>query len=135
LEETAKFLSQIHPHFAKLNLKQPAQYEHVECLYEMFGGFPGLILPFLKKLDRYQREEKEEITVTYLRVIHLRTLAEKRQSVEKSLEIYRGRPLKESRGAYARRYKQQTKVEENNAKNGKSNRSGEAKQKTEGTTK
>ncbi|HEX8148361.1 MAG TPA: ATP-binding protein [Pyrinomonadaceae bacterium] len=135
LEETAKFLAQIHPHFAKLNLKKQAHYEHVECLYEMFGGFPGLILPFLKKLDRYQREEKEEITVTYLRAIHLRTLAEKQQSVKKSLEIYSGKPRKGSRSDYARRNKQQTEGEESNAKSRKSNKSGEPKRKTEEATK
>lgn len=135
LEEMAKFLAQIHPHFAKLNLKKPAHYEHVECLYDMFGGFPGLILPFLKKLDRYQREEKEEITVKYLRAIHLRTLTEKEQSVKKSLEIYRGKPRKESRSGYARRHKQQTEGEESNAKSRKSTKSGELKRKTEGATK
>jgi hypothetical protein len=97
LKETAKLLSRLHPHFAELDLDNPNDYEQIEFVYEMFGGLPGLIVPFLKKLDRYQKEECEQITLKYLRAIHMRTLMDKEQSVNKSLEIYRGRPPKDSR--------------------------------------
>lgn len=97
LKETTKLLSRLHPHFAKLNPNNPTDYEQIEFVYEMFGGFPGLIAPFLKKLDRHQKEEREQINLKYLRAVHLRTLMDKEQSVNKSREQYRGRPPKDSR--------------------------------------
>jgi hypothetical protein len=106
LKDIAKLLVELHPHFARLNLKNPVHYEQIECVYEMFGGFPGLIVPFLKKLDHYQRLEPEEITVTYLRTIHIRTLMDRKQSVDRSLELYRGRMPKDSRSGFVRRNKQ-----------------------------
>jgi hypothetical protein len=118
LKDITKFLVQIHPHFAQLDLKNPAHLEQVEYLYEVLGGLPGLIIPFLKKLNHYQREEPEEITVNYLRVIHLRTVLEKQQSVDKSLDNYRGRPPRDSRSGYARRNAQSRK-EAPDAKNTK----------------
>lgn len=103
LKETAKLLSRLHTHFAGLDPNNPEEYEQVEFIYEMCGGFPGLIVPFLKKLDRYQQEECEQITVKYLRTIHLRTLMDEEQAVNKSLEKYRGRLPKDSRVIYKRR--------------------------------
>lgn len=124
LPDTAKLLTQVHPRFARLSLKNPRHYELVECIYDMFGGHPGLIMPFLKKLNRYQEQEPEEITVTYLRTIHLRTVIEKQQAVKKSLEIYRGRPPKDSRSGYVRRDKQDRPDEHNNDKKTKSRTQG-----------
>ncbi len=106
LNDTAKLLAQLHSHFKKFNLENPVHYEQVECIYEMCGGFPGLITPFLKKLTHYQNEKHEKITVAYLRSIHLRTVFEKELSVSKSLQMYRGRPLKDSRSGYVQRSKQ-----------------------------
>jgi|GEM_PF-6433639 len=103
LAETGRLLSQLHSHFKKLDFNDPEQFAQVECMYEMFGGFPGLIVPFLKKLDRYQQLEPEKITVKYLRGLRLRTLLDKEHSIKKSLEIYRGKPGRETRRGYARR--------------------------------
>jgi hypothetical protein len=102
LEETGRFLSDLHPHFQKLNYEDPEQFEQAECIYNMFGGFPGLIVPFLKKLEHYQKLEPEEITVTYLRSIQLRTIFDEKHSVAKSHEIYRGKPPKDTRTGYKR---------------------------------
>lgn len=103
LAETGRLLSHLHPHFEGLDYNDPEQFAQVECVYEMFGGFPGLIVPFLKKLERYQQLEPEEITVTYLRILRLRTFFDKEQSINKSLELHRGRSAKETRTGYARR--------------------------------
>ena len=114
--ETAKLLAQLHPHFAQLDQKNPAEYEQFECVYEMCGGFPGLIVPFLRKLDRYQQQERQEITIKYLRTVHLRTLMDKEQSVSKSLEIYRGKSPKDSRKNFARNKDHQEASERTNAR-------------------
>jgi hypothetical protein len=106
LSDTAKLLAELHPHFAQLDLKNPKHYEQIECVYELLGGFPGLIVPFLQKLEHCQRQEREEITITYLRTIHLRTVMDRKQSVKRSLDTYRGRPPKDSRSSAAQRDKQ-----------------------------
>ena len=115
LKETGKLLAQLHPHFASLEFDIPAHYEQVECIYEMFGGFPGLIVPFLKKLDRYQRQEPDEINVKYLRTLHLRTLMDKEQAINKSLEIYHGKPPKEGRRGIERGGRQNGSDRQNQA--------------------
>jgi len=93
-DEMTKLLARLHPHFEKLDLKEEKDREQFEFMYEMFGGYPGLTVPFLMKLDRYSQEDKEPITVKYLRAVHLRTLLGQEKSIAKSLEIYRGRPPK-----------------------------------------
>jgi hypothetical protein len=115
LKETAKLLAQLHSHFTSLDFNNPSHYEQFECMYEMFGGFPGLIVPFLKKLDHCLRQEPDEINVTYLRTIHLRTLMDKEQSINKSLEMYRGKPPKDSRRGMSRGGKQNGSDGQNHA--------------------
>jgi AAA+ ATPase superfamily predicted ATPase len=87
-EDVFDFLCEINPHFEHLDRNDPKQAEQVECIYEMFGGFPGLIIPFLRKLERYQQIDAEEITVPYLRTIHLRTMLDQKNSINKSQEIF-----------------------------------------------
>jgi AAA domain len=116
LEETAKLLSCLHTHFAQLDPNNPREFEQIETVYEMFGGFPGLIVPFLKKLDRYQQEKREEITVKYLRATHMRTLFDEEQAVKKSLEKYQGRPPKDSRSGFRQKAGAQKGGEQTDAK-------------------
>ncbi|HEX8495343.1 MAG TPA: ATP-binding protein [Pyrinomonadaceae bacterium] len=93
-DEMTKFLARLHPHFEKLDLNEEKAREQFEYMYEMFGGYPGLTVPFLMKLDRYSQQDKAPITLKYLRAVHLRTLMDQEMSIKKSLEIYRGRPPK-----------------------------------------
>lgn len=118
-DETAKLLSRLHPHFAHLDLKTVAHREQVEFVYETFGGFPGLIVPFLKKLTHQQGRETEEITLIYLRTIHMRTFMDKEQATNKSLEIYRGRPPKDSKREFVRNEERRKASEQSNANNTK----------------
>ena len=66
----------------------------MECLYELCGGYLGLIVPFLQKVDKYQLIKSEKIDSKYLRAIHLRTQLDREQSISKSKEIYGGKPSK-----------------------------------------
>lgn len=94
LEEVSRLLSELHPHFAGLNLKNPSHREQVELIYDLHGGYPGHIIPFIRKLERCQKARHEEITTVYLKTIHLRTVLDKENSIKKSQEIYSGRPYK-----------------------------------------
>jgi hypothetical protein len=130
LEDTGNFLAKLHPHFKDFDLDDPKQREQVECIYEMCGGFPGLIMPFLKKLIHDQNQAPEEINVTYLRSIHLRTVFDKEQSVNKSLQMYRGRPRKDSRSGYAGRKNQDQVSAKDGKKTSKDKTSGKATKKS-----
>jgi hypothetical protein len=88
LKGIADILTKISSHFESLDLTNAEHIEQVEFIHEMCGGFPGLLIPFLRKLERYQLIEPEQINTTYLRTIHLRTMIDKNKSIDKSKELY-----------------------------------------------
>jgi hypothetical protein len=88
LDGIANLLVELSLHFKDLDLKKPEHRNQIECIYDLCGGFPGLLVPFLRKLERYQLIESEEITTTYLRAIHLRTTVDRDSSINKSEEIH-----------------------------------------------
>ena len=57
LTDVAVLLGELHPHFANMDLNKSEHAIQIETIYEMTGGFPGLIVPFLKKLLRHQALE------------------------------------------------------------------------------
>lgn len=81
LKGIADLLVRISSLFENLEFENPKHKELIECIYELCGGFPGLLIPFLTKLERYQIIESVEITTTYLRAIHLRTMVDKNNSI------------------------------------------------------
>lgn len=87
LDGVADLLAKLYPQYFADNQKVEIM-KNIECIHEMCGGFPGLIIPFLKKLERYQQIENEEITEKYLRTIHLRTTIDQKNSINKSTEIH-----------------------------------------------
>jgi hypothetical protein len=91
-EDVAKLLPKLTNHFNSIDLNNSQDYEIVECMIELFGGFPGLIIPFLRKVERYQLVEREEITIKYLRTIHLRTTIDQKNAITKAEEIFDGKP-------------------------------------------
>lgn len=88
LEETAELLSELHPHFANLEISNPADREQFQLIYDLYGGFPGHIIPLIRKIERYQAVNPEPITPVYLKTIHLRTALDKANSINRSREIY-----------------------------------------------
>ncbi len=101
LEEVAELLCALHPHFARLDLKNPLHREQIELIYDLHGGLPGHIIPFIRKIERYQKYKPEEITTVYLKTIHLRTVLDRDNAIRKSLEIYSGKPYKSSSQKFA----------------------------------
>lgn len=91
LEETFMLLGKLHPHFAGLNLKNKEHLEQVEFIYEQFGGVPGLIVPFIRRLKSRQHTELEGIIdITGLMAVHLSTLRDKDKALEDSRSGYTG---------------------------------------------
>lgn len=95
VNEVATVLAELHPHFADVNLEKAEESETVNCIYELCGGYLGLIVPFLQKVEKYQLIKPEEITSKYLRTIFLRTQFDKDNSINKSIENCGGKaPIK-----------------------------------------
>jgi hypothetical protein len=88
LKEVADLLAKLNSHFADSKLEKTKLSEQVECVYELCGGYPGLIIPFLRKLERYQQIEREEINTVYLRTTHLRTTIDRDKAINKSKQIH-----------------------------------------------
>lgn len=93
IEEIAPILKNITPIFENIDIKKPKDFEIVECIYELCGGYLGFIIPFLQKVERYLLFEPQEISIMYLRAVFLRTQIDKNTSINKSMEIHSGKPI------------------------------------------
>ena len=92
LEETFKLLGKLHPHFASLNLNKREDREQVEFIYEQFGGVPGLLTPFIRRLNsRLHSELDGVIDITGLMAVHLSTLRDKDKALADSKGGYTGK--------------------------------------------
>jgi hypothetical protein len=87
LKEIAVFLKEFHPYFTNLDFKKAKSLELVECIYELYDGFPGLIIPFLNKVENYLQINPQTLTVKILRMVHMRTNMDKSNSINKSLRL------------------------------------------------
>jgi hypothetical protein len=73
LEETHELLAALHPHFASLDLSVATHRQEVEFLHETYGGLPGLLVPYLRRLTYRQTELGVPISLNVLRAVHLLT--------------------------------------------------------------
>jgi hypothetical protein len=91
LEETFVLLGKLHPHFACLDLNNREHREQVEFIYEQYGGVPGLIVPFIRRLKSRQNTELDGvIDITGLMAVHLSTLRDKDKALADSRGGYTG---------------------------------------------
>lgn len=92
LEETFVLLGHLHPHFARLNLSNKEHREQIEFIYEQYGGVPGLIVPFIRRLKSRQNTELEGvIDIEGLIAVHLSTLRDKDKALADSRGGYTGK--------------------------------------------
>jgi hypothetical protein len=90
--ETWSLLSQLHPHFAKLNRDNEEHQAQVKFLHETYGGLPGQLVPFLQRMEYRLREYSGTIDLRFLRAVHLLTARDKQQMIEHSLINFHGMP-------------------------------------------
>jgi hypothetical protein len=97
LNETWDLLAALSSYFNKLDRKNEYHREQVTFIHETYGGIPGNIVPFLRRLEYRLEEHKGEVDLTLLRVVHLLTLRDKQRSIEDSAKQYKGKiPVGES---------------------------------------
>lgn len=82
LDEMWDFVATLHLHFAALDRRDPEGKEQVAFIRDTVGGFPGEIVPFLRKLDAKRSATNAEITLTFLKVVHMITENDRACSVE-----------------------------------------------------
>ena len=90
LEETFEILKKLHSHFISLDLDKRDDREQVEFIYEQFGGVPGLIAPFIRRLKNQQDDFDEGIDLSGLIAVHLSTLRDKDKALSDSKKGYTG---------------------------------------------
>lgn len=90
LEETFEILKRLHPHFATLDFNKRQDRDQVEFIYEEFGGVPGLIAPFIRRLKTQQDNFDGVIDITTLMAVHLSTLRDKEKALSDSRTGYTG---------------------------------------------
>lgn len=98
-DDTWTLLSELHTHFIKIDRKDKdskKRYEeikeHVEFVHETFGGYPGLIVPFINQLDYFTRDLKIEIDLKTLRTVHYSMTSDKAQAIEDAVKRMKRQP-------------------------------------------
>ncbi|HEV2146287.1 MAG TPA: ATP-binding protein [Longimicrobiaceae bacterium] len=81
LRETWDLLAALHPHFASLDRKRPDHKAQVDFLHKTYGGVPGLLVPFLRKLDSRLSTLQGEVDLQLLMAIHLLTQRDHERAV------------------------------------------------------
>jgi hypothetical protein len=80
-DDTWTLLSELHPHF-KSDRKDENVKELVEFVHESFGGYPGLIVPFINQLEYFMTGLDREIDLKTLRTVHYSMTSGKSQAIE-----------------------------------------------------
>ena len=99
LDNTWAILAELHPHFASLDRDNKEHQELVKFIHDTYGGIPGLIVPFLQRLDHEINKLRAanitfQVDLQLLRATHLRTARAKNKSISKSQEECRGKPTR-----------------------------------------
>jgi len=92
-EDTWNLLAELHPHFAGLDKNNEEHREQIEFLRTTYGGFPGLLISFIVRMEYRLRDHKNLIDLRFLRAVHLLTARDMQRSIEHSLTHFKGMPL------------------------------------------
>lgn len=92
LNDTWSLLAELHPHFAGLDRKNEEHQEQVRFLLDTYGGFPGHLLSFIRRMEYRLQEYRSQIDLRFLRAVHLLTARDKQRSIEHSLTTFHGMP-------------------------------------------
>jgi len=89
IEDTWTILAGLHPHFATLQRDDPEHFSQVEGVHHASGGLPGLMVPFLDRLDHQAETLGEPITSRLVRVTQLLRNQDEHRAIEAARTGYR----------------------------------------------
>lgn len=81
VDETFNLLGALHPHFRELRRDVAAEWVQVEFVHQQFGGLPGLIVPFLRRLALRHREMNIPIELDFLRAVHIMSSRDEERAI------------------------------------------------------
>jgi hypothetical protein len=97
-DDTWQFLTDLHPHFAKLNKGDKEHYAQVKFIHETLGGYPGLIVPFIHQMDYLLKAQPGEVTEKFLRTVHYLMATGKDKALVGVDRFSKASPSKKPRG-------------------------------------
>jgi hypothetical protein len=92
-DDTWNLLTELHPHFAGLDKNNEEHREQVEFLRTTYGGFPGLLISFIVRMEYRLQDHKTLVDLRFLRAVHLLTARDMQRSIEHSLTHFKGMAL------------------------------------------
>ena len=90
LDETLYLLQQLEPYFSGYSLNNDSHREQIEFIHEQFGGTPGLIVPFLRRLTNRLSDFNGVIDLRALMGVQLTFLRDKDAATSDSQNSYIG---------------------------------------------
>jgi hypothetical protein len=91
LDEVWLLLTELHPFFAGLDGRKQQHQEMVQFIAEQYGGVPGEIVPFVRRLAHRLRDYKDEPDMRLLRAVHFSTQRDMNRAIEDSRLQYKGK--------------------------------------------
>lgn len=91
LDETWELLSALHLHFRSLDAKEESDRQQVEFIHKLYGGVPGEMVAFLRRLSSRLDGDAGAVDLVMLKAVHLAMLRDKNRALEDSKSKYRGR--------------------------------------------
>lgn len=88
-EETWKLLAALHPYFAGLKKENSEHEDQVKFIHEHYGGVPGQIVPFMRKLNARINESDRNVDMLLLQAVHMSTVRDKERAIEDSMFNYK----------------------------------------------
>lgn len=98
IEDTYQLLVGLDPQFVSVSPKTPEGHRIVALIQSICGGLPGLLAPFLRKLQFTQNDLGEPLTESLIRVTHLMTKKDMDRAVRSGKGVVEF-PSKDARSA------------------------------------
>lgn len=89
LDDTWDILAGLHSHFTGLDRSDPGNVSQVREIHSLSGGLPGLMAPFLDRLDAQSRLLGEPINAQLIRATRLMRTQDEARAIEAAQNGYR----------------------------------------------
>jgi hypothetical protein len=96
LDETWELLEKLHPYFKNIDGRKQAHQELIKYIHDISGDLPGPTAALVEKLRYRLNNNKEEITVEFLKAINNVTEQSMIGSLNRSGKPYKGVPTKKT---------------------------------------
>jgi hypothetical protein len=107
LNDTIALVTKITDLWASADTSDSEVRRQLGFVHSLNGGVPGRIVAFVQKVERMLAETGRELSVPFLKAVHLRTVRDMTRARELALDGYRDPSEKKKSGTESRREKRQ----------------------------